>query len=354
MTSWYCTREDVKRAVGATGSSRDGLIDQHISAASRTIDRRMGKRVAAFFPETATHTFAAPQRPAANARLLRLDEDLLAITSLKTSNGTVTIATDDYFLEPNNTGPPFRRIEIDLGDNVASGAVFQGDDSRQRAVEVEGRWGYSEDTEAAGTVCDSGGINSTATSLLVSDGSLIGVGQTLLIGTEAIFVSGRINAAEENGDLLNGALTATQSQVSITVDDGSRYNAGEVILVDSERMFIESISGNVLTVIRQYDASVLASHANNTAVHVFRTLTIVRAVHGTTAASHAQAAAITKYAPPGDIVTLCQAETIFNYEQDKSAHSGVLGGFEGVTVNVRPLRHLWDKAVQDYGELVFA
>jgi hypothetical protein len=353
MASWYCTRESVKRAIGATGASRDGLIDQHIGAASRTIDKRLGKRVAAFFPETKTHLFDAPQCPPVSTQVLRLDEGLLSIASLKTSNSTVTIAADDYFLEPNNTGPPYKRIEIDLGDDVAAGAVFQADDSRQRAVAVEGLWGYGDDTEAAGTVRDDP-LTDSATSLLVSDGSLIGVGQTILIGTEAIFVSGRTNAAQENTDLLDGALTATQSEVSVTVDDGSRYNAGEVILVDSERMFVESISGNILTVIRQYDSSVLAAHDNDTGVHVFRTLTIVRGVHGTTAAAHVQTTAITKYAPPADIETLCQAEAIFNYEQDRAGHSGIIGGIEGVSVNPNRLRFLWEKAIGNYGEVVFA
>jgi hypothetical protein len=279
-----------------------------------------------------------------------LDEDLLSVTALKTANETVTIVADDYFLEPANTGPPHRTIEIDLGDDVASDAEFGWDDSSQRAISVEGSWGYGNATKAAGAMAE--GLDNNRTTLLVSDASLIDVGDTLLIESEQMFVSGR--STQDTSANINGALTADQSETTVTVTDGTKVKAGEVILIDAERFYVESVTGNNLAVQRAYDGTALAAHNTAKDVYVFRVLTIVRGTNGTTAVAHDDATAITKYAPPADIQTLCQAEAIFNYEQDRSGHTGIIGGAEGMNVNPNRLRFIWEKAIADYGELAFA
>ena len=354
MSNWYTTLEQFKEAKGVHGSDQDAIIGKKIGGASRTIDEQMGRH---FIPILATRYYPWPQRTQDARQHLWLDEDLISVDTdgLTTKNGTVTIDATDFFLEPVNSGPPFRRIEIDLGDDVASDAAFGSDDSAQRAIAVQGQWAYGNDTETAGTLAVAI-VSTTAMTLVCSDGSLIDVGHTLLIGTEQLTVTGRTNAAEPNSDLLDGALTAEQSEVSVTVDDASRYNDGEVILVDSERMYIESRneSTEVLTVKRAWDASVLAAHDNNTAVHVFRILTVVRGVNGTTAATHLINVAITKYAPPEPIQALCLALAIFNYEQDKSGRSGIHGDTElAMRINPRSLTIAWEQA-SSYRELAFA
>ncbi|MCH7553620.1 MAG: hypothetical protein IIC82_06460, partial [Chloroflexi bacterium] len=73
---------------------------------------------------------------------------------------------------------------------------------------------------------------------------------------------------------------------------------------------------------------------------------------GTTAATHDQAVAITKYAPPADIVALCQAIVISEYEADKGGRTGVLGGGEATIRLPRdPLASMWEKAKRDYLKL---
>ena len=323
MANWYDTREGVKRELRIEGSERNSVIDRHIASASREIERLTNRR---FIPITETRNYTWPQRDGRTSTLY-LDEDLIAVDTLtKDDDAAVAIGADDFLLEPANTGPPYWRIEIDR----SSSEFFSFKNTTQRAIRVTGRWGYSEDTEAAGTVASGLASSSSATTFVCSNAALIDVGDTLLIESEQLWVSERVSAAEPNNDLLDGVLTKDISETSVTVDDGSRYNPGEVILVDSERMFIDSISGNVLAVQRAYDGTLLAAHSNNAPVSVFRTLTVQRGLNGTTAATHANAKAITRYLPPEDIRTLCRALAIYNYGQGGSGWTGAIGGGEAV------------------------
>lgn len=323
MTDWYVSREAVKKAVGINGSDKNSLIDSYIEAASREVDRLTSRR---FIPKTELRNFDWPQRHGRRVYVIYLDEDLLAATALtKEGDDATAIAAADYFLEPDGVGPPYSRIEIDL----ASKEYFLAKDTHQRQIRVTGRWGYSEDTKSAGTVASGLAADATATTFVCSDGSLIDIGDSLLIETEQLFVNERANAQVGTQQLnMPGNLAADISVVAVTVDDGTKFFAGEIILVDSERMYIESISGNVLTVIRAYDGSVLASHNDNAAVHAFRTLTITRGVNGTTGATHADATAINKYVPPPDITNLARALALAYYEGGQSGWTGVIGGAE--------------------------
>lgn len=344
-TRWYATREACKAAVGINGASLDAQIDAKIESASEGIERLLGRR---FIPYTATKQYRFPSRRNRNSYVLQLDEDLIAVTSLTKATDTATaIASTDYFLEPVNSGPPYDCIEIDL----STSEYFTNEDTPQRAVRVTGRWGYGEDTKAAGALAEADDGSETA--LEVTDASLIGVGDTILIGTEAMFVSGR--ATLTTGTTLNDTLTASESDVTVTLASGAAAKQGEVLLLDSEKMLVESISGNDLTVKRAYDGSVLAAHSTGITVYAYRLLTVVRAVNGTTAAIHSTAAAIVKYAPPAAITELVIAEAIAHMKQDQSGWTGQISGGEGaVRVSMGDLASLQERVRWQYRRLVFA
>lgn len=330
---WYASREAVKKLIPIAGSALNSVIDGYIESASAEIETQTYRR---FIPYTAAKSYPWPQRDALRSYVLHLDEDLLSVSSLTRDGTDVTdIAAADYFLEPVNS-PPYQKIEIDL----SSSAYFGAKDTHQRAIVVTGSWGYSGATKAAGTVASGLAADAAATSCVCSDGSLIDVGDTLLIGTEQLFVSER--ATVDTTANLNDTLTANLSDTGVTVTDGTQVKAGEVILIESERMLVESVSGNVLTVIRGYDGSTLAAHSGALDVYAYRTLTVVRGVNGTTAAVHANSTAIAKYAPEADIVLLCKALAIGMYEQGRSGWTGQLGGgeaaIEGRMSNLRNLR----------------
>lgn len=201
-------------------------------------------------------------------------------------------------------------------------------------------------TKAAGALAEADDGSETA--LDVTDASLIDVGDTILIGTEEMFISGRA-PLDTTGDL-NDTLTASASDVTVTVTDGTLIKQGEVILIESERMLVESITGNDLTVQRGYDGSVLAAHSGALNIYAFRTLTVVRAVNGTIASSHAISTAITKYVPPADIMNYCRAKAIAMLKQGESGWTGQIGGTEGA-INLRNdgLKALEDDLVHNYG-----
>jgi len=255
--------------------------------------------------------------------VLWLDQDLISVTTLQSEaqNTTpTTISSSDFFLEPNNQGPPYDRIEIDL----SSTAAYQAGDTPQRSISVAGSWGYTSTTRSGGTVASGLDSDSAATTMVCSNGSRIGVGDTLLIQSEQVFVSERDFAALDS-KLINGALTANQSEVTITVDSSHGIGAAEVIRVGSEQMFVVSVATNDLTVIRAYNGSVLAVHSDDTAIHINRTLTIERGINGTTAATHADATSITPYEPPMDIQSLCIGESLAMFAQEEAQWGRAIG-----------------------------
>jgi hypothetical protein len=324
MGNWYTSRERVKRAANINGTESNAQIDRIIEASSRDIDQSTRRR---FIPITATKTFGYPRIMPLPSWVLWLREDLLSITTLQTKaqNTTpTTISSSDYFLEPNNYGPPYDRIEIDQ----SSSAAWESGDTAQRSISIAGSWGYNSETKSSGTVASGLDSDSTATTMVCSDSFKIGVGDTLLIESEQIFVSDKTSAAL-GSILLNGALTATKSQVTVTVDGSHGIVAGEVLLVESERIFVESVSTNDLTVIRGYDGSILAAHNDDSAVHIFRTLTIERGANGTTAATHADATAISAYKIPQDIESHCLAESLAMYFQEEAGFGRSVGAGDG-------------------------
>lgn len=324
MANWLASREAVKLAGAIDGSTQNARIDRIIASVSRDIEL-LTQRF--YIPRTETRLYRWPPLFSSLAYRLWLDQDLRSITTLQAKAqdaSPTTIAAADYFLEPKNTGPPYNRIEIDL----SSSSAFAPGATVQRSISVAGVWGYSADTEPAGTVSSGLASDAAATSMVCSDGSKVDVGDTLLIQSEQVFVSARASAALGT-ILLNGALTASKAGVTVTVDASHGISAGEVILVGSERMYVEEVSGNNLTVIRAYDGSVLASHADDTAVHVYRTLTIERGVNGTTAATHANATAISRYLPPQDIRSLAVGWALHVYAQETGQWGRVVGTGEG-------------------------
>lgn len=343
---WYASREATKAAVDIKGAKTDSLIDSYIESASEAVENLLGRR---FIPLTATKLYPWPQY-AGNSLIVYLDEDLLAVTELlaKAQDTTPTeISSDDYFLEPVNN-LPYQRIEIDR----SSSAAFEAGDTSQRSISVAGSWGYSNDTKAAGALAEAD--DGTELELNVSDSSLIDVGDTILLTDEQLFVSGKALLTTTTDT--DGALTAVKSETTVAVTDGTKIKAGEIITVNSERMLVESISTNDLTVQREYDGSVLAAHDDAQTIYVPRTLTVVRAVNGTTAAAHADALAITKYAPPADVVNYVRAIAINNHKQGSSGWTGQIGGGEG-TVETRMamfgLTKMRDELISKYGRVSF-
>jgi hypothetical protein len=320
----YTSRETVARALEAKETARrNAQIDRAIEAASDTIDggaqganRGAGLLHRRLWPETATRYFDWP----ADSRPWRLwlgQHDLISVTSLTAADEA--IAASDYFLRPDD-GPPYDRIEIDLGGPAA----FTAGTTTQRAVAITGVWGYTADTAPAGAL--NGAINASVTSLTVTDSSQVGVGDLIVIDTERLLVTNKTMADTGVNIAAADSLTATKNDVSITLSTATNAPAvDEVILIDSERMLVTDVAGTVATVIRAYDGTVLAAHAAAADIYAPRALTVRRAATGSTAASHSDAAAVSRWVAPPLVRDLALGLALNQVLQEGSGYARVAG-----------------------------
>lgn len=317
MGIWYITRESVKRALDSAETARnDGEVDRAIDAASRSVE---GLTHRTFYPEIATRYYRWPDPARARSWRLWLTADLLSVSAL--TSGGVTIPPADFFLEPNNYGPPYNVIEIDQ----ASTAAFSAGATSQRAVSVTGEWGASGDEAPAGALAEA--LDAVETAVDVTNAGAVGVGDLLRCGTERMIVSGR--SMLTTGQTLQTPVTASTADVLFAVTTGSAYNVNEVLLLDAERVLVVDIAGNNLVVKRAWDGSVLASHTGST-IYAARTLTVTRGVLGTTAATHDTAAALYANSAPALVQELTLAETINSLQQASAGYGVTVSAGEGV------------------------
>lgn len=218
MTRWYCTLNTLKDELGETGTANDARLRRYIDNASRAFEATTGRT---FIPVTATKYFDIPDT---GDRLYLEYEDLLSLTTLSDDTGTITSAY--YWLYPLNLYPK-HTIKLDV---TALGRYFEYDDDPNKVVAVVGRWGFSEDTVATGLTLGAAIASTTATSIVLS-GAGCEVGWTLLVDTEAMFVSnvtGNVATVERGA---NGTTAATHL-ISTAV---SRY----VVPADIEQACME-------------------------------------------------------------------------------------------------------------------
>jgi hypothetical protein len=320
MSTWYATREDVTRALDVRGTARNSAqIDRQLETASRSVDALCHRH---FYPEQATRYFDWPTgQRAAPWRLWLDDSELISVTAL--SSGGVAIPDGAYFLEPNRSGPPYSRIELDLADTAA----FGGGPTTQRDITITGLWGYTLAETPAGTT--TAALDATGTTVTV-DGpasAALGVGSVIRLDAERMAVTGR--RQHDTGQTLAGPLTAKAADGSLPVADSAGFEVDEAILVDAERMLILDIAGNTLIVKRGWDGSTLAAHDAGAGIYAPRSLTVTRGVLGTTAAGHDAAAGVQRWDPPGPVRQLAIAEAMSALTSEVSGYARAVRSGEG-------------------------
>lgn len=202
---WYTTREQAKAFMGLAVADKDARIDAHIAQASRMIEQHTDRR---FIPLTATKEFDYQ-----GAKQLLLGDDLLAVTTL--SAETTVISASDYFLYPLNAlnnEKPYLWIELLFTDET-----FAFADTKQSAITILGKWGYSELTRDTGATT-SASLNASATSIAVSNWALVEVGQTWLLGTEQCFVRDVSGNTVTITRAMNGTTAASHDSASVVYE----------------------------------------------------------------------------------------------------------------------------------------
>lgn len=334
----YCTREDVQRALDYAETARsDRRVDRAIEAAAEAIDGLTHRRFDVVDDvrrwDWPNGQFSVPWR-------LWLDSDeIITVQSLVA--GGVAIAPGDFLLRRSDgrDAAPYDHIEI----NISGPASFAAGDTFQQAIVVTGTWGYRAATTPAGTLA-AAVSTATATTLDLSSGADVGVGDTLLIDAERMLVVGRRQL--DTGQTLTADLAAGNAAVSVEVSDGTAFTEDEVILIDSERMLVVDVADDTLTVKRAWDGTVLATHTTGTAVYAARRLKVTRGALGTTAATHAQGAAVARYAPPGLVRDLAVGEAIDQLLGEASGYArkgGVSDNARSNTVSTSNIRSYKDE-----------
>jgi LysM repeat protein len=267
------------------------------------------------------------------AQTLQLDADLISVTSITNGDGS-TIPPTSYFVEPVNYGPPYSWIEI----NRASSAAFTAGNTDQRAITIVGLWGHRNDERAAGQLTAS---ITTETTITVTSGSAIGVGQIIRVDSERMIVTGRQWAT--TGQTLTQPMTSNVGDTLFEVASTAGYTADETLLVGTEIMLIAAVaSATGLIVKRAWDGTIPAAHAASDPVSASRTLT----------ASHSNGAAIAAWQPPALIEQLAVAEALTTIAQERSGYARVSGADAAMEVTGKGLIDLRHQVRVAYGRQI--
>lgn len=309
---WLCTREDVKGALDSAETARNNAqVDRAVAAAARSVEGLLHRK---FRPVVATRSFAWPDDQRSPSWVLWLNGNELISLDSVTAGGT-SIPTGNLLLEPNEYGPPYSRIEVDLGSQSA----FQSGDTRQRAIAVTGLFGYDNTEEPVGALAADLAADDDATASITWTTPTIGVGDVLRIGDERLIVTAR-TMVDTTQDL-QADMAALASAVTVSVSSGSAFAAGQVILVDAERMLVVDVAGNNVIVKRGWDGSVLAAHTDGADVYALTGVDVDRAQLGTTIGAHTSGDAIVRHVVPELVRQLAVAEAINSIQQETAGYA---------------------------------
>ncbi len=306
----YCTAKEVMDDLKMRGFEDQADLMDRIKAASEIIRQKGGE----FIPVTEMRKFGVNWKYRGEPLFV---PPLLELTTLV--NDGVTISAADLRLKPLNrmwANGPYISIETDC---------LWGDEDD---IEITGKWGKYDDSVSLGVTVTQ--ATATETTLVVADGSVISPGMVVRIENEQEYVSAG------SGGPGSPAATAATSKVNvaiadgddeITVDNGAEFHAGEVIQIGTEDLFIQKIGGNKLAVKRGWNGTTQAAHADDSAIGVYRTFTVVRGVNGTTASAHT-AKAVYQMVVPETVNYLCRQIAALMRMKAESGFTGVTGNSE--------------------------
>lgn len=311
----YVTREQIKQSLDVAETARSNdQIDRAIASATSNVEGLLRRR---FLPWHGVRFFDWPNGQFARTWRLWLGQDeVISVTSLV--SGGVTIPSTDYFLEPNSTGPPYTRVEV----NLASRSAFTSASTHQRQIAITGVFGYRADTEVIGHLASDLAADPNATASASWTTASFGVGDLVLIDSELIVIADR-TMVDSTQDLQT-PLDASAADVSVAVTSGGGFAVGETILLDSERMLVVDIAGNTLTVRRAWDGSVLASHTGSS-IWTLTGVTFGRAQQGTTLSAHLSGAVVARHVVPPMVRDLALAYAVNQFLQENAGYARVAG-----------------------------
>lgn len=321
----YATREEIKAVLDVKTTARsDNQVDEAADAASDSIEGFLHRQ---FYPTYGTWYFDWPNFQYAYPWRLWLDQyELAAIPTAVTTGGT-QIPLSACNFEPVNSGPPFTYLELRRDLNYGFGVG----PTPQRDIAITGPKGFWANTVAAGALAVAMS-DTTGTAVTVTNSAAVGVGDNILTDTERMIVTDK--AMVSTGQTQQSGLTTNSvTDVALGVTDGTKYFPGETLLLDSERLLVVDIVGNVLTVKRPWDGSIIAAHTGAT-IYAQRLLTVQRGALGTTAATHLINTAVNRGLVPGLVKQLHIAESVVAVTLGPAAYATRQGSGPSAQSNV--------------------
>jgi hypothetical protein len=298
----YCTVDEVIGDLGLTGD--EAMLLSRIRSASRHILNVIGN----FVPISDTREFFAGGG-------MKLEIDALLAATVVTDDVTV-IAASGYRMHPLNQAwlnGPYTWLEKAWSDgssawqdsNLTNGPNSVLNNNPRLAwstngVAVAGKWGLYEELSDLGIVATQ---LVGAKSLVVTDGSLLSPGMVLSIeGEQELVTAGNGGPGSADGTVASSQLTATiAADVEVVgVTNGAEFKTGEVFRCEFEDFKIRKIAGNALLCSRGWNGSTKNTHVTGSAIYIYRTFTVSRAMNGTVAAGHTSAA-VSRFVIPEDV-----------------------------------------------------
>ena len=195
----------------ASGAGDDDELFQLLLSVSDWVDHYCNRHI---YPRTDTLVFDGR----GTAQLLV--PDLVSVTTLKEdSNGDLTFnetwATSDYLLQPNNASPaqhwggPYTALKA-----RSEGSKADGFAAGEQNFQIAGIWGYLQFSEDSGTDLNDASMDTSKTTVAVDDGTQFQIGQTVLIGTEQMLVTGILSNDLTVSRALNGTTAAAHADNS--------------------------------------------------------------------------------------------------------------------------------------------
>ncbi len=148
----------------------------------------------------------------------------------------------DYWRDPDNpstTNEPVRKILIPSGRNTSPQIGVWP--AAKRRIQIVGKWGWSEETAAAGTLNED--LTTSETDVTITGGDDIVTGDTILIGSEQMYcslVSGT-TATVVRG--VNGTTGATHSTSDVITRRVYPADIEQAVLLESARAYRQIYTG---------------------------------------------------------------------------------------------------------------
>lgn len=183
----YARLHETKRDVPGVGATPSGTLDPEymtmIEAVSREIEgpKYCNRK---FHTTTETRYFDGN---GCNQLYFQDYSDLLSVTTLKVDEDgdgvyeTTLTANTDYWLWPDNRTPKRR---LDLNPESSTLGVFP---AGRRRIQLVGKFGYSDLTESAGTLGEA--LDASETEITMTTGHTVYPGDTMIVGSEEMYVS---------------------------------------------------------------------------------------------------------------------------------------------------------------------